>query len=412
MQKNLPIFLTCSVLALSFNGAVGYAQQGRQMAIPGQSSASITPPLMIEAGDWDAPTNTSQTGRSLFAEPTSPSADEKKQPTSKVGVDAPKASPTPASVAPKSEQANPQKKQTPAQLPSIQKVDAPSPPQPTAPNMLPIDAAKATWGSLNVGGSTTLPVEPVSAPPPPVEKAESPSSGSDIGPRALPVKRPAALPKTGDDAKKVAVAAPAPAQPAPEPAKPRFTGMQGKAKAPELAVLPKGAAVNGDVLKMTRSFEDWTLSCDMQLELNERVCRIEQSIPHSTGEKLTWKIATKQNGRPVIVFDFSERLDPSKGLEVSFSGFEKSLPATDWACDNGKCQTSMDIVGPVAGWFSDAPQIAFSFTRDGQKVKIDASMKGFQQAMAASQNPLGQKAESKPTADLPQPKNEKTAQLK
>ena len=69
MQKNLPIFLTCSVLALSFNGAVSFAQQSRQMAIPGQASAPVTPPLMIEAGDWDAPAPGTVTGRSLFAEP-------------------------------------------------------------------------------------------------------------------------------------------------------------------------------------------------------------------------------------------------------------------------------------------------------------------------------------------------------
>lgn len=410
MQKNLPIFLTCSVLALSFNGAVSFAQQSRQMAIPGQASAPVTPPLMIEAGDWDAPAPGTVTGRSLFAEPAAPArAEEKKALPSKEA--APVASTKPSSA--KADAPVPAKKLA---APTEAKAEKAVVHKPAPPTFIPVDTTAAEWGSLNAGGSSAYPaevVEPAAQPQP--EKAAAPAT-ADVGPRAVPVKRPASAEKPAEDVKK-AVAAPAPAStPAPAPvaiAKPKFSGAQGKAKAPELAILPKGTVDNGDVLKMTRSFGDWSLSCDMQLDLNERVCRIEQSIASGADDKLVWKIATKPNGRPVIVFDFSDKVDPASGLEVSFSGFEKSLAATDWACDSGKCQTSMDIIGPVAGWFSDAPQIAFSFTRDGQKVRLNASMKGFQQAMAASQNPLGtQKADPKTAADTPAAKNEKTAQLK
>lgn len=409
MQKNLPIFLTCSVLALSFNGAVSFAQQNRQMAIPGQATAPITPPLMIEAGDWDSPTSGATTGRSLFADPVPSPVEAKKPSASKeTPSEAKAAAPSPA--AGKSPNVA-SSKQNPEQL--AQKAEE-APPRAAPPTFIPVDTTKAAWGSLSAGSSTAHPPEPI--PPAPSAEKSTPPATSDIGPRALPVKRPAASLKPESEAKKVAAIAPAEAPPpaaaAPAPAQPRFTGTQGKAKAPELAILPKGAVDNGDVLKMTRAFGDWTLSCDMQLDLNERVCRIEQSIAHGGADKLTWKIATKPNGRPIIVFDFSDKIEPASGLEVSFSGFEKSLPANDWACDNGKCQTSMDIIGPVAGWFSDAPQISFSFTRDGKKVKLDASMKGFQQAMAASQNPLGQKADPKASAEVPPAKNEKTAQLK
>lgn len=408
MQKNLPIFLTCSVLALSFNGAVSFAQQSRQMAIPGQASAPVTPPLMIEAGDWDAPAPGTVTGRSLFAEPAVPAQPEEKKvlPAKEVAPAASaKAAPT------KADAAAPAKKvvATPEPKPERAIVHKPAP-----PTFIPVDTTTAAWGSLNAGGSSAYPPEVIQpTPQPEAEKTAAPAT-ADVGPRAVPVKRPATAEKPADDVKKAVVAPAAATATAPVAiAKPKFTGTQGKAKAPELAILPKGTADNGDVLKMTRSFGDWSLSCDMQLDLNERVCRIEQSIPNGADDKLVWKIATKPNGRPVIVFDFSDKLDPASGLEVSFSGFEKSLAATDWACDGGKCQTSMDIIGPVAGWFSDAPQIAFSFTRDGQKVRLNASMKGFQQAMAASQNPLGtQKADPKSASDVPAAKNEKTAQLK
>ncbi len=406
MQKNLPIFFTCSVLALSLNGAVSFAQQSRQMAIPGQAPTLITPPLMIEAGDWDAPAPGAVTGRSLFAEPaTARPAEVKKAQPAKESV--PATSSKPVSV--KAEAPATVKKVQSTPEPKIQEVASPKAP---APAFIPVDTTRAAWGSLNVGGSSAYPSElsPALAQP----EADKPAiaAPTDVGPRAVPVKRPASAEKPAESVKAAATAP----VPAPAPAavsKVRFTGNQGKAKAPDLAVLPKGTVDNGDVLKMTRAFGDWSLSCDMQLDLNERICRIEQSISSGADEKLNWKIATKPNGRPVIVFDFTDKIDPGPGLEVSFSGFEKSLAATEWACDAGKCQTSMDIVGPVAGWFSDAPQIAFSFTRDGQKVRLNASMKGFQQAMAASQNPLGtQKADPKTAADASATKNEKTAQLK
>lgn len=405
MQKNLPIFLTCSVLALSFNGAVSFAQQGRQMAIPGQAATPITPPLMIEAGDWDAPANGSTTGRSLFAEPTTASAPKPSAKETPVAAKPTSPAPVAAAAVAAGKVTIPAVPKATAEAPAkLEKAALPQPP--AAPTFIPIDTTKAAWGSLGAGSSVDHPAkDDVSAP-----LQSGVSNGADIGPRAMPVKRPAAQ-KGETEPKKVA--APAPVEAAPTPAKPRFTGTQGKAKAPDLAILPKATSDNGDVLKMSRGFGDWKLSCDMQLDLNERVCRIEQSITHASGEKLTWKIATKPNGRPVIVFDFSDKIDPAAGLEVSFSGFEKSLAATEWACDSaGKCQTSMDIIGPVAGWFSDAPQIAFSFTREGQKVKLDASMKGFQQAMAASQDPLGQKAGAKAAAEAPAAKSEKTAQLK
>ncbi|PZR95187.1 MAG: hypothetical protein DI537_05225 [Stutzerimonas stutzeri] len=399
MQKNLPIFLTCSILALSFNGAVSFAQQSRQMVIPGQGAAPIAPPLMIEAGDWDAPVPGSPVGRSLFAEP--PQKAPEAAPKPKVVEALPATQIKPA--APKRGERTAEKKAVATSEPKPAPAVSPDVP----PTFIPVDATRAAWGSLNIGGASAHSPELVAAVPP--EAPPASSVQPDIGPRVAPVKRSVAAEKSADD-KKAAV--PTVVEPA-APPKPKFTGAQGKAKAPELAILAKGAADNGDVLKMTRTFGDWSLSCDMQLELNERVCRIEQSINNGPDDRINWKIATKPNGRPIIVFDFSDKLDPGPGLEVSFSGFEKALASTDWACEAGKCQTSMDIVGPVAGWFSDAPQISFSFTRDGKKVRLNASMKGFQQAMAASQSPLGApKADPKSAADAPQVKNEKTAQLK
>ena len=125
---------------------------------------------------------------------------------------------------------------------------------------------------------------------------------------------------------------------------------------------------------------------------------------------MLWKIASRPSGKAVIVFEFSDKLDPTNGLEIGFSGFEKNIPATEWHCLNGTCTTSLDIIGPVAGWFSDSPKISFAFNRDGKRSKLDASMNGFQQAMTASHNPLAGKGESTSAAAAPA-KTEKTAAL-
>lgn len=177
---------------------------------------------------------------------------------------------------------------------------------------------------------------------------------------------------------------------APLPPKPHFTGQQGKAKAIALASL-HGEDGNGDRLHIERAFQNWKLSCAMQITRNERICAIHQNLREGEAERFSWQIATTATAKPVVVFDFTAQADPAAGLHISIAGFDKIVPATEWACEGTRCTTSMPIVGPVSSWFTNSSQIRFRYQRDGVPVTLDASMAGFETAVQALANPLGLK---------------------
>jgi invasion protein IalB len=176
-----------------------------------------------------------------------------------------------------------------------------------------------------------------------------------------------------------------------EPPRPHFTGTQGRAKPIALAGL-RGDDDTGDRLSVSRMFHAWTLRCAMQVSRNEKICGIHQTLNDSGPDRFAWQLATTAAGKPVVVFEFSADADAEPGLHISIAGFDKIVPATEWACDAGRCTGSMPIVGPVSSWFTNTSQIQFSYRRNGAPVTIAAAMTGFEQAVTALQNPLGLKA--------------------
>lgn len=401
MQNSLPLLVTCSLAALALNtvASIAYQPAQRAMTLPGSNSQSITPPLMIEAGDWDAPQVSST--KSLFG-----GADHAAKPMPRTPV----AQPAARKPAPKLDQA----KATPAsKTPTFAVLEANgsnvvganfhSPTKITASNhavpvpratpapIKPSDAAK----ELN---SVTAPVS--------IASVSQAGTAVDIGPAVK------SLGKTAERAPVLKVETQGKPTPVLQvsPTQNRvvkFVGAEGRAKPAELASIKANGSESGDLVDLTRRFLDWSLACTMRLDLNERVCAIQQKIDRAQDGNLTWKIATTPDAKPIIVFEFDDQVDPATGFMVSISGFEKRIPATEWSCKSGVCQASMMIIGPVAGWFSDSPKISFAYSRAGKPISIDASMEGFQPAMTASHNPMA--TTSRTGANDRVAKNEKTA---
>lgn len=422
MQNNVPLLITCSILALGLNTAASIANQPsvqRSMALPGAVESNITPPLLIEAGDWDSPAPTSPT-RSLFGD-TAPIS-ERVQARASAAVTTQRI-PSEAKVASGGAPQHGQVRQAALTFAEFEKdrlralPATPSPPlpkvvapNPTAPSDVAVDKKQDRVPTVRKIGPVLS--ERASAARIDTAKNEVSGEASDkaVGPSVV------ATASMQKQQSKAVAAAPAPLPPPKaaetirkEPPAPavRFTGSEGKAKALELAVLKTDGATAGDLLDLSRKFDDWTLACTMRLDLNERVCGVQQEIRPGGDTALLWKIATSADGKPVIVFEFDDEVDPKTGFVVSISGFEKKIPATEWSCKDGRCQASMQIVGPVAGWFSDSPKISFNYARSGKPFALQASMKGFQKAMLASHNPIGSRSAA---GDAPVPTApEKTA---
>ena len=179
---------------------------------------------------------------------------------------------------------------------------------------------------------------------------------------------------------------------APAP-KPHFVGQQGRAKPVALATLRGEESGTGDRLVLARQFGAWALKCDMLISRNERICAIEQALKASEADAFTWRLATSAAGKPLVVFEFTDRAEADKGLGISIAGFDKTIPATEWACAEGRCSATMPIVGPVSSWFTNTSQIQFRYDRGAESVKISAAMSGFEAAVVALQNPLGLKTQ-------------------
>ena len=176
-------------------------------------------------------------------------------------------------------------------------------------------------------------------------------------------------------------------------AKPHFVGQQGRAKPVAMASLRGEDAGTGDRLVLARQFGAWALKCDMLISRNERICAIEQALKANEPDAFTWRLATSAAGKPLVVFEFTDRAEADKGLGISIAGFDKTIPATEWACADGRCSATMPIVGPVSSWFTNTSQIQFRYDRGAESVKITAAMSGFEAAVVALQNPLGLKTQ-------------------
>ncbi|GHE73209.1 hypothetical protein GCM10019059_35970 [Camelimonas fluminis] len=381
MQNSFPLLVTCSLVALTLNTAASIANQPqRAMTLPGGETRVVAPPpLMIEAGDWDAPSTTT----SLFGEQQKPPAQY--------------APPRPAAAHPA--------------LPATRPQPAPA----TGPNAVaPKALVDNTVDSASKPAAAPSKAKPGSSNPAKIGPVAGASTAVDIGPvvKSLGIIPAGKLPPE--------ISTPDIKQPSPQnratikPASssqakqaPRFTGSEGRAKPVDLAALKSAGTAVGDILDISRRFDDWTLACALRLDINERVCSIQQTIDRGADGSIEWKIATTSEGKAVVVFSFDDTVEPSSGFTVGISGFEKKIPATEWACKTGKCETSMLIIGPVAGWFSENPKISFAYSRSGKQQTLNASMAGFQKAMTASHNPLGTRPQDA-TVDV-KPKSEKTA---
>lgn len=423
MRRIIPIATTFAVLAST---AVSATQRSMQLPTGTEGRPGFAPPVMFDPPAAPA-------GRTGWSEEPAPTRDP--VPTT-LGVAQPEKTPVLKDKGAPPERSThgrlsstSERSPVPAktELPMAGKGDTTALPgqkevKKGAPSNVPADVSSA---SVAAAPSVTMQEKPADAAAVPA-KVEPAAEKKVRDVVATPVPSPQAVEHAKasvDEAredKKVAVTKEPPAQKEaairdttpkepvkPAPAKAHFVGQQGRAKPIALAGLRGDDSGNGDRLTLTRQFGSWALHCDMQISRNERICMIQQTLRSGEADAFAWRLATSAAGKPIVVFEFTDRAEAEKGLGISIAGFDKTIPAEEWACNAGRCTATMAIVGPVSSWFTNSSQIQFRYDRGAEAVKISAPMSGFEAAVQALQNPLGLKTQ---VAGVPTTQVAKTAE--
>ena len=165
---------------------------------------------------------------------------------------------------------------------------------------------------------------------------------------------------------------------------------------PKLASLiePGEIPVAGDMIAITRPFANWALRCDYRLSANKRLCAVEQALSNGQSS-LVWRIANSTEDRPVLIVSVDPQMVPAKGVQMTFSELQKTIPASDWLCGPRSCITGFPFEGFVSAAIAQAKDVHFTYvSKDASgaeiPVQLHGSMEGFTSAInAGATDPFG-----------------------
>lgn len=165
---------------------------------------------------------------------------------------------------------------------------------------------------------------------------------------------------------------------------------------PQLASLvAKGEKVEaGELISMTRPFDNWILRCDLRLSQNKRLCAVEQVVTDGVSS-VRWRVANSADGKPLLIISVPTHLVIARGMKLSFSGLDKAISEQEWFCNEGACVTGFAFDGFVQAAIMHSEGIAFEYsikTDEGEKViDLSGTMAGFEEAVSAgATDPFGE----------------------
>jgi invasion protein IalB len=167
-------------------------------------------------------------------------------------------------------------------------------------------------------------------------------------------------------------------------------------KLPGLATLvaPGETIASGDLIAISRQFENWTLMCDYRLSQNKRICVMEQAIANEYSQ-VRWRVATTVERKPLLVISLPAHFVLSSGLRLGFAELEKTIPEAEWFCTAQTCITGFPFEGFVQAAIQSSQEVSFSFsvrTNDDKEIdlRLVGNMQGFADAVkAATTDPFG-----------------------
>ncbi|WP_273794979.1 invasion associated locus B family protein [Brucella intermedia] len=170
----------------------------------------------------------------------------------------------------------------------------------------------------------------------------------------------------------------------------------------------------GELLQLSRQFENWKLRCDVRLSTKRRVCFVEQD-GQADGTGLVWRVATNRENRPIAMFSLPANVDITKGIRLKFADLEKVLEPNLFRCTAQACLGGFYFEGFVQAAIMRSGNVGFSIPlKDGSAAEIIMPMTGFTAALdAGGRDPFGNDFQTKAktnkvAAGEAQPKKAKT----
>lgn len=149
-------------------------------------------------------------------------------------------------------------------------------------------------------------------------------------------------------------------------------------------VVPADAPL-GQYRRIIRSFENWALICNENLEAHQKVCNITQIVEDRTGSTVfSWSLAATGDGKPYFLLRTPPTTRSDGALSLQFEGRRSPVEVALQGCNEVVC-IGMVPVGPILreqiGRGADS-RISY-VTATGETVTITASLKGLSKFLAA-----------------------------
>lgn len=153
---------------------------------------------------------------------------------------------------------------------------------------------------------------------------------------------------------------------------------------PSEVVVP-GEVKLGDYQRTIRPFENWTLICDENLKIRQRVCNVTQIIENEAGQvAFSWSLAATKKGDPYMILRAAPVAKSDGGILLQFEGRKEPIQVPFNGCNNTVC-VGMLPVGPVLREQiskNTAPTVSYP-TADGRTISVTANLKGLSTAVKA-----------------------------
>lgn len=141
----------------------------------------------------------------------------------------------------------------------------------------------------------------------------------------------------------------------------------------------------GDYQRTIRPFENWTLICDENLKVRQRVCNVTQIIENEAGQvAFSWSLAANKKGNPYMILRTAPVARSDGLISVRFEGRKEPLQIQLEGCSKAVC-IGMLPVGPILREQiskNAAPTISY-LTTDGTTISVNATLKGLSTAVKA-----------------------------
>lgn len=141
----------------------------------------------------------------------------------------------------------------------------------------------------------------------------------------------------------------------------------------------------GDYQRTIRPFENWTLICDENLKVRQRICNVTQIIENAAGQvAFSWSLAANKKGNPYMILRAAPVARSDGQISLKFEGRSEPVQIKLEGCNATVC-VGMLPIGPVLREQiskNAAPTISY-LTTDGQMISVTATLKGLSTAVKA-----------------------------